>query len=105
VKHGEVWNIVLDPTKGSEQKGFRTCVIVSPDSMNSALETIIVLPMTTSLKDWPTRVNTHFNETEGQAQCEQIRTVSKKRLKTKLGNLSFEEIAKIKLTLKQMLFE
>ena len=102
---GEVWKVVLDPTKGSEQQGCRNCVIVSPDSMNNALDTIIVLPLTSSRKKWPTRVNTKFNQVEGQAQCEQIRTVSKKRLKSNLGKLSFEEMSKIRLTLKQMLFE
>lgn len=105
VRRGDVWEIVLDPSRGSEQGGFRPCAIVSPDSMNEQLETIIVVPLTTKGKDWPTRVNTSFGEIEGQAICEQIRTVSKKRLKTRLGKLSITEIIQIKLVLKQMLFD
>lgn len=73
--------------------------------MNSQLETIVVLPLTTKLKNWPTRVSTSFGEVEGQAMCEQIRTVSRKRLKARLGKLSIPEVIQIKLVLKQMLFD
>ncbi|MBA2405667.1 MAG: type II toxin-antitoxin system PemK/MazF family toxin [Bdellovibrionales bacterium] len=102
---GEVWSVVLDPIKGSEQAGLRPCVIVSPDSMNEQLETIIVVPLTTKKKDWPTRVDTQFDGIEGQALCEQIRTVSKKRLKAKIARLKITEVIQIKSVLKQMFFD
>lgn len=105
VNRGEVWEIVLDPTKGSEQKGHRPCVVVSPDSMNEQLDTIIVVPLTTKLKDWPTRVDTNINGIQGQAICEQIRTVSKQRLKNKIGKLKLSEIVQLRLVLRQMLFD
>jgi mRNA interferase MazF len=105
IKRADVWEISLDPSKGSEQAGFRPCVIISPDSMNDQLETVIVLPLTTKRKDWPTRVDTFFEGTSGQAMCEQIRTISKKRLKSHLGRLSINETVEIKLVLKQMLFD
>lgn len=105
IRRGDVWEIVLDPIKGSEQAGYRPCVIVSPDSMNEQLETIIVLPLTTKVKDWPTRVDTLLGENQGQAMCEQIRTVSKKRMKARVGRLTVPEIIQIKLVLKQMLFD
>ena len=105
MNRGEVWDVLLDPVKGSEQKGFRPCVIVSPESMNEQLETVIVVPLTSKLKDWPTRVNTLLNGKPGQAICEQIRTVSKSRLKKKKTSLSPPEIALIRLTLRQMLFD
>jgi mRNA interferase MazF len=105
INRGDIWNVVLDPTKGSEQAGIRPCVIVSPDSMNEQLDTIIVIPLTTKKKDWPTRVETLHDGIEGQAICEQIRTVSKKRLKKKLSKLKISEIIQIKLVLKQMLFD
>lgn len=105
VSRGEVWNITLDPTKGSEQAGFRPCVIVSPDSMNDQLETIIVVPLTTKLKNWPTRVETSFQGKNGQAMCEQIRTVSKRRLRERIDTLRITEVVQIKLILKQMLVE
>jgi mRNA interferase MazF len=105
INRGEVWEVALDPIKGSEQAGFRPCVIISPDSMNSQLETIIALPLTTKVKNWPTRVDTDFLNVKGQVMCEQIRTVSRKRMKKKLGKLNIAQIAEIKLVLKQMLFE
>ncbi len=105
ILRGEVWSVVLDPIKGSEQAGLRPCVIVSPDSMNEQLETIIVVPLTTKKKDWPTRVDTQFDGIEGQALCEQIRTVSKKRLKAKIARLKITEVIQIKSVLKQMFFD
>ena len=100
-----MWDVVLDPVKGSEQAGLRPCVVVSPDSMNEQLDTIIVVPLTTKKKDWPTRVDTIFDGKEGQALCEQIRTVSKKRLKKKRSKLKITEVIQIKLVLKQMFFD
>lgn len=97
--------MVLDTTRGSDQAGIRPCVVVSPDSMNEQLNTIVVVPLTTKKKDWPTRVDTLIDEVEGQAICEQIRTVSKKRLKNKISKLRISEIIQIKLVLKQMLFD
>lgn len=105
ISRGDVWNVVLDPTKGSEQAGMRPCVIVSPDSMNEQLDTIIVIPLTTKKKNWPTRVDTIIDGSEGQAICEQIRTVSKKRLKKRITKLKISEIVQIKLVIKQMLFD
>lgn len=105
ISRGDVWNVVLDPIKGSEQAGLRPCAVVSPDSMNNQLETVIVVPLSTKLKDWPTRANTLLNGVEGQALCEQIRTVSRTRLKSKIAKLNIAEVAKIKLILKQMFFE
>lgn len=105
MNRGDVWNVLLDPIKGSEQAGHRPCIIVSPDSMNEQLETIIVIPLSRQKKDWPTRVDIEFQEVSGQALCEQIRTVSKKRLSKKLGHLPIKDIIHIKLVLKQMLLE
>lgn len=105
IYRGEVWDAFLDPTKGSEQQGLRPCVVVSPDSMNEQLETIIVVPLTTKLKDWPTRVHTEVNGLMGQAACEQIRTISRSRLKKKKAKLNLSEIVQIRLVLRQMLFD
>lgn len=105
ISRGDVWNVLLDPTKGSEQAGIRPCVIVSPDSMNEQLDTIIVVPLTTKRKNWPTRVDTTLEGIEGQAICEQMRTVSKKRLNKRIAKLKISEVIQIKLVLKQMLFD
>jgi mRNA interferase MazF len=95
MKRGEVWNV----------RGFRPCVIVSPDSMNQSLQTVIVVPLTTQSRNWPTRVEINFGQRTGQAICEQIRTISKSRLSEKQGELKMSELLQIKLVLKQMLFD
>lgn len=93
---GEIWKIKLYPVRGSEQDWIRPCVIVSPDSMNQALQTLIVLPLTKSNKDWPTRVRVLVNGTESQACIEHIRSVSKDRFLEKFGNISQIEMALIR---------
>ncbi|MDH4467867.1 MAG: type II toxin-antitoxin system PemK/MazF family toxin [Bacteriovoracaceae bacterium] len=105
MNRGDVYLTALNPIKGSEQEGARNCVIVSPNSMNTNLNTIILIPLSTKIKDWPTRVNTIFENIKGQALCEQIRTVDKKRLIKFKGRLGQNEIDEIRLVLKQMLFE
>jgi mRNA interferase MazF len=91
--NGEVWKIKLYPTRGSEQDGIRPCIVVSPNSMNNALATIIVIPMTTQIKEWPTRVEITFDGKDGQACIEHIRSVSKERFIEKLGTITDVELA------------
>lgn len=98
---GAVVQVTLNPSKGSEQAGFRPCVIVSPPAMNKALTMAVVVPLTSSCKDWPTRVNVHFSNRDGQAAIEQIRSVSQKRLKKLLGMLSQAELDEIRLVIRQ----
>ncbi|MCB0414810.1 MAG: type II toxin-antitoxin system PemK/MazF family toxin [Bdellovibrionales bacterium] len=94
-QRGDVWKVKLYPTRGAEQDGIRPCLIVSPNSLNSNLENVIVLPMTKSLKPWPTRVELTLNQVAGQACIEHIRSVSKTRLIEKLGTISLDELATI----------
>lgn len=105
MRRGEIYRVSLDPVQGSEQGGFRYAAVVSLDTMNEALGTVIIVPLTTKKKPWPTRVDTFFLETEGQVQCEQIRVVAKSRLKERAGALSKVELAKIRLVFRQMLVE
>jgi mRNA interferase MazF len=105
MRRGEIYRVSLDPIQGSEQSGFRYAAIVSLNSMNQALNTVIVVPLTTKKKAWPTRVDTSLNGIEGQAQCEQIRVVAKSRLKNRAGALTKAELAKIRVVFRQMLVE
>jgi len=93
---GDIWKVKLYPVRGSEQDGIRPCIVVSPNSMNKALQTIIVIPLTTSFKDWPTRVSVRVKEVESQACIEHIRSVSKERFIEKLGSSSDIELAAIR---------
>ena len=89
----------LDPTIGSEIKKTRPCVIVSPNEMNKYLKTIVVCPMTSNLKDYPTRVLVDQNGKEGMIVVDQIRTIDKSRIIKVLGKLSSSEIKKTKSVL------
>lgn len=96
LQNGDIWKVKLYPVRGSEQDGVRPCLIVSPNSMNTALKTIIVAPLTTSFKDWPTRVELVIDKTPSQACIEHIRSVSKERFSDKLGTASEIEMAAIR---------
>jgi len=83
----DVYLINLDPTVGSEIQKTRPCLIISPDEMNRHIRTVIVAPMTSAIKDYPTRVNCRFKRKEGQIVLDQIRTIDKNRLIKKLGSI------------------
>ena len=84
----DVFLVSLDPTKGSEIRKTRPCVIISPNEMNWNIRTVIIAPMTSSSKDYPTRVNLTFQNKSGQIVLDQIRTVDQQRLIKKIGRVS-----------------
>jgi mRNA interferase MazF len=84
----EVYLINLDPTVGREIKKTRPCLVISPDEMNSHIATVIVAPMTTKGRPYPTRIAWEFQGKEGQIVLDQIRTVDKMRLVRKLGQIN-----------------
>jgi mRNA interferase MazF len=86
----------LDPTIGSEMKKTRPCAIISPNEMTKYLQTIVVAPMTSTSKSYPTRVEVKHNKTKGWVVFDQIRTIDRKRIVKGLGKLSDKEISKIK---------
>jgi mRNA interferase MazF len=88
VNRFDVFLVSLDPTLGHEIKKTRPCAIVSPDEMNHHIGTVIIAPMTTKGRDYPTRVPCTFQGVDGQIVLDQIRTVDKTRLAKKLGRLS-----------------
>jgi mRNA interferase MazF len=85
VNRFDVVLINLDPTVGSEIKKTRPCLVISPDEMNRHIRTVIIAPMTSASKDYPTRVSCRFKKKKGQIVLDQIRTVDKTRLVKKLG--------------------
>ena len=93
--------INLDPTLGSEIQKTRPCVIVSPNEMNKYLNTIVISPMTSSLKEYPTRIPVNHNHQKGMIAIDQIRTVDKKRIIKLLGKLNKTEIKMIKEVIKE----
>jgi mRNA interferase MazF len=83
----DVYLINLDPTVGSEIQKVRPCLIISPDEMNRHIRTIIVAPMTTTGKEYPTRVSCIFKKKKGQIVIDKIRTIDKSRLIKRLGTI------------------
>ena len=105
VRRLEVHLISLDPTKGSEIRKPRPCVIISPDEMNKFVKTVIIAPMTSTIRDYPTRVITTFQGKKGQIVLDQIRTVDKSRLIKNIGNISSAAREKVLSTLQEMFAE
>lgn len=87
VRRFDVCLVNLDPTRGSEIRKTRPCVVVSPDEMNAHVRTVMIAPMTSARRAYPTRVNIAFKGRRGQVALDQIRTVDKSRLVTRLGRL------------------
>ncbi len=87
VRRFDVFLVMLDPTVGSEIKKTRPCLVISPNEMNEHLATAIVAPMTTSGKQYPSRIPVKFDGKDGFIALDQIRTVSKLRLIEKLGTI------------------
>ena len=83
----DVWLVTLDPTQGSEIAKTRPCLIVSPDVVNQRLNTVLIAPMTSTQKSYPTRVDCFFAGQTGQVALDQTRSVDKSRLTKLLGQL------------------
>jgi mRNA interferase MazF len=102
VRRFEVYLVNLDPTLGSEIQKTRPCLVISPDEMNELIATVIVAPMTTKGRDYPTRVNCTFEGKAGQVVLDQIRTVDKIRLVRRLGKISPSTQKKVLAILMEM---
>lgn len=91
----------LDPTMGSEMKKTRPCVVLSPNEMNKYLQTIIIAPMTSSSKNYPTRIKVVQNGQEGWVVIDQIRTIDRNRIVKRFETLTNKEIEQVKNVIKE----
>jgi mRNA interferase MazF len=91
----------LDPTVGSEMKKTRPCVVLSPNEMNRHLQTIVVAPMTSSSKPYPTRVEVGHNSTKGWIAIDQIRTIDRVRIVRRFESLTGKETEKVKKVIQE----
>ena len=87
VNRFDVYLTNLDPTVGPEIQKIRPCLVISPDEMNRHIRTVIIAPMTTAGKDYPTRISCKFKKKKGQIVLDQIRTIDRTRLIKKLGSI------------------
>ena len=101
LKQYQIVLVNLDPTVGSEMKKTRPCVIISPNEINKYLQTIVVAPMTSSSKTYPTRVEIIHDNKKGWIVLDQIRTVDRQRIVKLLGNLTDKETKKVKEILRE----
>ncbi len=99
LKQYQIVLVNLDPTIGSEMKKTRPCVIISPNEMNKYLQTIVIAPLTSNSKPYPTRVEVKHNKTKGWVVLDQIRTIDRIRIVKCFESLSEKEISKIKTTI------
>ena len=102
VNRFDVYLVNLDPTVGSEIKNARPCLIISPNEMNRHIRTVIIAPMTTAGRDYPTRVSCRFKRKKGQIVLDQIRTIDKARLMKKLGIIDPDTQSEVISVLQQL---
>lgn len=108
MKQGEIWELYLNPTKGSEQSGRRPAVIISGNMLNTYLQVVIVCPLTTSIKNYKGNLIIKPNEINGLEKVSEVltfhvRSVSKTRLDKKIGKISLKDVEVIKKTLNDIL--
>jgi len=101
VKQYQIVLVNLDPTVGSEINKTRPCIIISPNEMNKYLQTIVIAPVTSSSKSYPTRVEVNHDSIKGWIVLDQIRTVDRQRIFNIIGNLTHKETIRVKEVLKE----
>jgi len=99
LKQYQVVLVNLDPTMGSEMKKTRPCLIISPDEMNKYLQTIVIAPVTSTSKPYPTRVQIRRAKIKGWIVLDQIRTIDRRRIIKVLDALTEKEIYSVKDTI------
>ena len=104
IEQYHIYWVILDPTQGSEIAKTRPCVVVSPDELNYYLNTVIIVPLTSTLRNYPFRMQCAVAGKRGELAIDQIRTVDKARLKMSnpLGQLSVGEIMVLQNLLNEM---
>jgi mRNA interferase MazF len=103
IKQYEIYWVNLDPTIGKEMKKTRPCVILSPDDMNEFIGTVIVAPLTTTIRTYPSRVKFSLNGTSSMIALDQIKTIDKVRLQDKVGKLNASTVTLVKKVIEEML--
>ncbi len=105
IERFDVYLVNLDPTVGSEIKKTRPCLVISPDEMNRWIRTVIVAPMMTKGRAYPTRAACQFQGKQGQVVLDQIHTVDKARLVRKLGQVEDAAQRQVRAALAEMFAE
>jgi mRNA interferase MazF len=104
IKQYSIYWVQLDPTQGSEIAKTRPCVVISPIDINEILHTVVVAPLTSTIRNYAFRVSCCIAGRDGEIAVDQIRTVDKGRIKEKkiIGQLSFAEIEELQATINDL---
>ena len=105
IKRFDVLLISLDPTRGSDIKKTRPCLVISPDEINRYLRTLFVAPMTTKGRNYPTRIACTFRGKDGQVVLDQLRTIDRERVTKKLGSIDTKTQRLVLSTLTELFAE
>ena len=105
VKQYEIYWVALDPTLGSEINKIRPCLIISPNESNTLLNTILIAPITSAIRNFPMRMIIELENKKGQICLDQIRCIDKLRLKNKINQLSNSNILSLKNLILEYLVE
>ena len=103
VKQYEIYWVILDPTLGSEINKIRPCLVLSPDESNQFLNTVLIAPITSKIRNFPMRLEVVLENKKGQICLDQIRCIDKIRLKTKIAVLGKNDVEKLKNLIKEYL--
>jgi len=101
IKQYQLVVVNLDPTMGNEMKKTRPCVVISPDEMNRFLQTIVIAPVTSTSKTYPTRIPIKQGKTKGWVVLDQLRTIDRRRIVKAVGTLNAKEIIRLKGVMKE----
>ena len=102
VKRGDVYLVMLNPGRCDEIRNMRPCLVVSPNELNSSLDTFIVAPMTTGGHEYPFRIACQFGGTPGFIVLDQLRTVDRRRMARRLGRIDPDTLRSAQQTLRTM---
>lgn len=102
-KQSSIYWFDPEPAKGSEMRKVRPCVVVSPDEMNENLQTVIIVPLTSTIQAWPFRLTINVLGQKSSIACDQLRVIDKRRLKNHIGKLKSADRVKL-FTLLQTIF-
>lgn len=105
VKQHEIYWVSLDPTKGSEINKTRPCLVISPNEANKHLRTLLIAPITSTIRRFPMRMDIMLKKKKGQIALDQIRCIDKLRLSDKLATLDKNDIKKLRSLLKEFLID
>lgn len=105
IEQYEIVIVNLDPTIGSEMKKTRPCLVISPNEMNLYLQTIVIAPITSTSKSYPTRVEISTNNVDGWIVLDQIRSIDRSRVVSKLDKLKPDIIKKVKMIINEAYVE